>query len=183
MTIDPAETSLTQTASEMHSLSAELKAHQEAAATEEKRLRSEITKRQTVLSLASEGIDYQKVAFAKTIIGVMGEYERGGKERASVLSDAIRQLSTGDPIRLHYGDLWCVQFGTKNYDQWSGQRCDCEYGMGPMHGSLVFGVGLLPDIRKRDPKALTPEETEAAIYYLVNLERIQAAEKSAREAA
>ena len=31
------------------------------------------------------------------------------------------------------------------------------------------------NVRKRNPKALTPEETEAAIYYLTNIQRVQQA--------
>ena len=97
----------------------------------------------------------------------------------SARADAIKQLASGKPVREHYGDLWRVFFGTKNYDQWSGQRCDCEYGCGPRHGSICFRIGLTDAARKRRQADLSADEVEAAIYYLVNLERVQEAERVA----
>jgi len=47
--------------------------------------------------------------------------------------------------------------------------------MGPRHGSIIFEIGLTKEARQRD---LSAEETDAAIYYLVNLERIQSAAKA-----
>lgn len=68
--------------------------------------------------------------------------------------DAI--LSGGGKLRHNY-------FGTKNYDRWSDQREDHEYGRGPAHGYTVFSVGLGEAARKRD---LTSIEVEACIYAL-----------------
>lgn len=171
-------------AREMHSLQKDLAEHLDAAKRRETELRESIRQRANVLSSSAEGIELAKVELAKTIIYANGSYSRAGEDRASVIADAIRQLSTGTPVRAVYGDLWHRYFGTKNYDRWSGQRSDHPYFMGPGHGSIVFEVGLTEDVRKNRTHAdLTPEEIEAAIYYLLNLERVQAAEKSAREQA
>jgi hypothetical protein len=172
---------LTQAAANLATLQNALARHIEAAKQEEARIRAEIQKCRQVLNFSAEGIDFDKVALAKTIINVSGRYASGGTDRASVVSDAIRQLSTGEPIRPYYGDLWRISFGTKNYAHWIGQRSDHEYGCGPRHGSVVFSVGLTRDVRERRNHAdLTPDEIEAAIYYLTNLERVQAAEEVAR---
>jgi hypothetical protein len=177
------QTNLTTTARELHELTAALKSHEEAAKIEAARLRGEINRRQTLLNLASEGLDPEKIALARTILFVRGTYERGGDDRASVMADAIKQLATGEPVRAHYADLWRVGFGTKSYDRWHGQRTDCEYGMGPSHGSLIFQVGINSDVRESRKQAdLTPEEIEACIYFLGSLARIQAAESAARAA-
>ena len=177
-------TELTDAAREKHELLADLKRHTEAAAAEEKRIRDEIRKREAVLNMNADGIDHEKVALAKTVIYATN-YEQGGDARASCVADAIKQLSTGRSIRPHYppyGDLWHVYFGTKNYDRWRDQRSDHEYGRGPKHGSMCFEIGVTQDARKRGQANLSSAEIEAAIYYLVSLERIQKAEKKATEA-
>ena len=170
---------LTTAAREKFELEAELAKHEENAKKRAAELRASIRERARVLEMSAAGIDFAKVELAKTVIDVGGSYARAGDDRASVLHDAIKQISTVEPIRPRYGDLWRVYFGTKSYDRWHGQRCDCEYGMGPGHGSIIFRVGLRDAVRKREPAVLTAEEIEAAIYYLVNLERVQAAEARA----
>jgi len=172
---------LTQTYRELSELRVALQAHEENSAKELARLKREIAIRQTAINQSEAGLDIDKIALARTVLRVT-DYSKGGAEKASARADAIRQLATGEPIRQFYGDLWHVAFATKNYDRWSGQRCDMEYGYGPRHGSICFSIGLLPEVRKRDPKILTPAETEAAIYYLTHLERIQEAERNSHPA-
>lgn len=175
---------LTTAAREMHELRKELAAHIDASKKREAELRSSINDRSRVLESAADGIDADKVALAKTIISIRGLYANGGDDRKSVISDAVKQLSTGEPVRVHYGDLWHYYFGTKSYDRWYGQRSDHPYHMGPGHGSIIFSVELTDRVRKNLTYAdLTPDEIEAAIYYLMNLERVQAAEQRAREVA
>ena len=173
-----AEMNLTTAFQELYDLRAALDHHTQAAATEAARLRAEIQRRETTIATAEAGLDAAKIALAKTIV-FASDYSRGGKDRASARADAIKQLASGRPVRKHYGDLWRVFFGTKNYDQWSGQRCDCEYGCGPRHGSICFRIGLTDAARKRRQADLSADEVEAAIYYLVNLERVQEAERVA----
>lgn len=124
------------------------------------------------------GIDQRKVDLAKTIIEVRGTYVRGGDSKASVIADAKRQFIEG--ILPQSGEhLWKQFFGTKSYEHWHGQRSDHPYGYGPKHGSTIFSVGVRSDIRRdRAPFDLTDAELDAVIYYLTNIERIQAAEKA-----
>lgn len=147
-----------------------------------KHLRSEISKRQRILTNTELGLDNDKISLAETVLEVFGNYRPDYGDSASCVRDAIQQLATGVPIRRVYGDLWRVFFGVKDYAHWSGQRDDCTYGCGPRHGSTVFSVGLSKAKRTAfctDGTGLTPEEIEAAIYYLINLQRIQEARQKA----
>lgn len=173
---------LTKAYQELYAHRAALKAHIETAEAEKKRLCAEVEKASLAIQMSEAGIDQDLIAAAKAVITVYGDFSRAGEDRHSVRADAIRQIVTGQPIRETYGDLWRVAFGTKNYDRWSGQRCDCEYGYGPSHGSICFSIGLHPEVRKREEKTLTADEMEAVIYYLTNLERVQEAERTAKAA-
>ena len=174
--------SLTETAREKYELEAELSAHEQAAKARADELRREIRSRALILETATEGLDADKIDLAKTIVSIRGSYARGGDDRHSVVRDAMRQLATGEPVRAHYGDLWRVYFGTKSYDRWHGQRSDHPYGYGPKHGGIIFAVEVTRTARERGQADLTPDEIEAAIYYLTNLERAQAAEQRATAA-
>jgi hypothetical protein len=171
--------SLTIAAREKFALEAALADHKRDTAKRTAELEREISARSLVLETAAAGLDYEKLALARTIINVRGSFEKAGTDRLSVVRDAVKQLATGEPIRQIYGDLWRCAFGTKDYDGWHGQRCDSDYGCGPRHGHVIFSVGLTADVRKKSHADLTSAEIEAAIYYLTNLERVQAAEKRA----
>lgn len=160
-------TDLTTTVAELSALRQQLADHEAAAKAEDARLRAEIAKRQTVLNNVGAGLDNEKVELARSVIKVYGLYADAGSDRGSVIRDAVDWLATGKCAA--YRGLDGADFGTKNYDRWRGQRSDHEWG-GPRHGSVCFSVGLVD--RKRD---LTAEEREAAIYYLLRLERVQAA--------
>lgn len=123
--------------------------------------------RQTVNESVA-GLDSDQIALAETVLCVHGSYASAGADRASALHDAIKELSLNGG-----GKLWEQHFSTKNYDRWHGQRSDHGYGYGPKHGYLIFSIGIPLDIRKRDPQHLSPEEVEAAVYYLTHLSRIQ----------
>lgn len=56
-------------------------------------------------------------------------------ERQKVIEDAIAAIQQ-DETSLSNGYM-----GVKNYASFGDQRCDCHYGMGPSHGSIVFSVG------------------------------------------
>jgi len=175
-------TTLTEAARSLNEAKAALVEHEKAAAARTAELKQVITDSDAVLRLSADGIDLGKVALAETVVYVSGEYEKAGTDRASCIAAAIKQLATGK-ADSPYSDLWCQYLGTKSYDRWNGQRCDCEYGMGPRHGSIIFAIGLTRETLKRDRTDLSPDEIEAAIYYLTNITRIQSARKSARVAA
>lgn len=70
---------------------------------------------------------------------------------------AIKDLASGCNLMKH------KYFGAKDYNRWSGQREDHEYGYGPKHGNTVFALGL-----KQPNRKLTDHEIECCLYYLGN---------------
>lgn len=144
--------------------------HEKESAAKTARLKGQIAEQRTIVARTEAGLDLEKVKLAETIM-FASDYSKGGDEKGSARADAVKWFATGKSVTGNwYGDLRNQAFGTKNYDRWSGQRCDCEYGSGPSHGYICFQIGLKQDARKR---YLTDGEREAAVYYLVNLERIQ----------
>lgn len=127
----------------------------------------------TQMNYISVGLDRGAIELALTVLDV-SDYRRGGDDWQSCRRDAIQWLTTQEPLTRYGGDLRKQYFGTKNYDYWRGQREDHSYGAGPRHGSTCFHIGLRQEARSR---TLTPAETDAAIYYLMNLERIQNASR------
>jgi hypothetical protein len=75
------------------------------------------------------------------------------KERKQLVEEAIALIQKDRQTALLNGYL-----GFKNYAQFGDQRCDCEYGMGPRHGYVVFDIGRNRDRELNDP--------ESAIYFL-----------------
>jgi len=168
--------SLIQIVEERNAFQAQLVAHEDAAKAESARIRAEIVALQTLLNNAQAGLDADKIETARAVLNVRGTYAKAGEDRASVIQDAINWLATGKCSA--YQGLDTVSFGTKSYDRWHGQRCDCSPGCGPRHGSIIFQVGL-----KDRERELSADEREAAIYYLINLERAQTAASDAQAVA
>jgi hypothetical protein len=125
-------------------------------------------------------INTDSVSLARTVISVSGRLsevrhgqypdQRRNNIRQIAVDEAVEDLATG-LVKIRKG-----YFGVKNYSGFGDQGCDCEYGMGPTHGSIVFSVGLNRERRKDE---FTDSEIEASIYYLKNLNKIQEAELKA----
>lgn len=71
--------------------------------------------------------------------------------RQEALEDAIAAIQA-DPAKA----LSAEYIGVKNYAHFGDQRCDCENGMGPKHGSIVFRIS----------RVTTKPLDEDAIYLL-----------------
>lgn len=121
-----------------------------------------------------ENIDITKIREAEDVLYIRGNIG----VLKSARSDSPHSIGRGDDISAvnqaiqwfacsykptHYNDLNNVFFGCKNYDRWTHQREDCEYGYGPRHGSIVFAIGLRPEWRN---KGLTERQRSCCIYYL-----------------
>ncbi|WP_182056545.1 hypothetical protein [Pantoea sp. ME81] len=113
------------------------------------------------LNIANAGLDEEMVKRGMAVIS-FGEV-KGISERKSCVRDAMDDLANGaTALKTEY-------FGTKDYAHWSDQRCDCAYGYGPSHGSVVFRIGLKHDYQGKD---LNPDDIECAIYCLLNIDKI-----------
>lgn len=177
-------TDLTTAYRERDAACAELKQLRENTERQDALLRGKISGYNQRIKAATEGLNTDKIALAKTIVYVRGSYAKAGEERGTALVRAIEQFTSGKPIRQGYEDLWCTYFGTKDYDRWHGQYSPHTYGYGPSHGSIIFQIGVLDGVRKaRKQEDLTPEEIEAVVYYLTVLERVQAIEAQAKKEA
>ena len=152
-----------------------LKTHQEEAAKREQQLKNELSKARENVLLVSSGLNNEKVELARKVLYLRGSFANS-PQRRSVIRDAVDWLATGEKRTYHTPERG--YFGVKNYDRFGDQREDHEYGFGPKHGSIVFAVGL-----KEPKRPLTDEERDAALYYLLNIEAIQTASSSAKEAA
>lgn len=123
-----------------------------------------------LIAASEDGLDVERIKRAEAVIEVRGLYQKAGEDRAKALQKAIDDLANGaSKIKKAY-------FGTKQYAHWYGQFVECSYGYGPSHGSVIFAIGLR---RSEFGRQLTEDEINDCLYYLRNLERIQAAEKAA----
>lgn len=125
------------------------------------------------------GIDLARAERGRAVIDVYGRLNdvrrgfdgNGAGVRNALLSEAKADLALGgERISARY-------FGVKNYDGFGDQRTDCEYGMGPRHGSIVFSIGLTRALRDRIRTGphLELEEIEDALYLLSALPAIEQA--------
>ena len=125
-------------------------------------------------ALLAGGVDLDRLLHGQHVIYIHGDYRRIGGESASCVAAAKADLAAGaQNLKKDY-------FGAKNYDRWSGQRCDCTYGYGPTHGSIVFAIGLTDAARKMD---LTDEMIEDALYVLANIDKVLDARAKSKAAA
>lgn len=128
--------------------------------------------------LLTDGVDLARLDRAHKVIEIRGDEtdtQRGsnginGDVRPGAINDAKRWLAE-NPASLQKKYV-----GVKNYASFGDQRCDCEYGLGPRHGAIVFSIGLTSECRKRD---LTPDEIEDALYMLNILPALSRASKKA----
>ena len=137
---------------------------------ERRRLSSEIAELSRLEILGCEGLSLQLIQIAEKVISVKGnpygitsDMSNGHKNIAEL---AILDIAQGCPsLKKEY-------YGNKIYGSYY-QRCDCKYGYGPSHGSIVDSIEL------RDRKGdLSEEEKDACIYYLHNYKKIKETTKT-----
>lgn len=130
-------------------------------------------------ALIVAGIDLARAERGRVILDVHGRITDvrrgfdgyGAGVRAAMVAEAKADLALGgEKIGSRY-------FGVKNYDGFGDQRTDCEYGMGPRHGSIVCSIGLTRALRDRIRTGphLEDAEIEDALYLLSALPEIEKA--------
>lgn len=136
-----------------------------------KSINAEIAEIIRLKQCAVSGLDLAIIALAESVVRVTGVFARNGtvsEQRAAAVNRAVNSIANGDiPMQKQY-------MGVKNYDHFGDQCCDCEYGMGPRHGNIVFRIESIE--RKR---SWTDDERNAAIYYLSNIAVISKAKEAA----
>lgn len=151
-----------------------LSAYKKESEKEIARLTAIVEKCRREYGLATDqSLDIARIRNAESILEIRGSIgirrtsygellQRGLGDDLSVVNDAIRWMA-GSLEYTAWNDLNRNYYGVKNYDRWTRQRTDCEYGMGPSHGSIVFSIGLN---REHRGKGLTEQQRSDCIYYL-----------------
>lgn len=126
------------------------------------------------IRLLSAEVDPDRVALALKVMEV-GEYSWWGDKGHEALQNAMTQIAQRG------GSLWREYICITNF-YGRVDRLNRYYGASPpAHDVIVFRIGLRPEtLARRSPDvapALTDEEMDACIYYLLNVERIQHAAK------
>jgi len=129
-------------------------------------LNTDLAETNRLIAASADGIDLDALKLAESVIDVHGIFDKAGDDRTFALQKAIDDLAKGAT------NLKKAYVGTKQYAHWHGQFVEHGYGMGPSHGSVIFSIGIRRSELGRD---LTGPEIDAALYYLRNLQRIQAA--------
>ncbi|OLS61544.1 hypothetical protein [Pseudomonas putida] len=129
-------------------------------------LSKDLAETNRLIAASADGLDLDALKIAESVLEVRGSYDKAGNDRAFALQKAVDDLANGAAA------LKRTYFGTKSYAHWNGQFVECSYGMAPSHGSVIFSIGIRRSELGRD---LSESEIEASLYYLRNLQRIQAA--------
>lgn len=126
-----------------------IKAHEEFM----KQNTREIAELSRKKGMVMKGIDLGMIRQAEALLYFRGlEY---GEYSGRCVDEAVKDIASDTPkMSKEY-------FGVKNYASWTHQECDCSYGMGPSHGSIVFAVGL-----KNPRNKLSEDQKESCLYYL-----------------
>ncbi len=114
--------------------------------------------RQKALLLSS--LDIDKINLGEHVLSVqMHEAIQG--DDPECIDETISELANNAGERL-----FAARNSTKDYDRWSHQGCGwMGYFCGPRHGSVVFSIGISRPLRE-NPRPLTKDEIDAAIYLL-----------------
>jgi hypothetical protein len=110
-------------------------------------------------NIAQTGLDLEKIQIAETILAIYGD--PFGKADITFNLPTIAELAIID-IANDCKHLRTNFFGNKRYESYY-QRCNCKYGYGPSHGSIVDSIGLI-NIKHQ----FTDDEKDACIYYIKN---------------
>lgn len=130
------------------------KAWRAERASLERRLETLLSQRR----IANAGVSPTDQAAAEAILAIRGSVLESAE---GAFEAAVDELAAGgQKMQTRY-------IGAKRYDGFH-QRCDCDYGYGPSHGSIVFSVGLTQE-RLQRPLPLDEFERDVAVRYLLAL--------------
>jgi len=125
---------------------------------------------------AAAGIDVPRLKRGLQVIGIYGRVTEVSAESASSAAPAesvrMRAVERAKlDIALGAQHLEAGYIGVKHDPELVDELCLGRYGETPVHGCIVFSIGLTPKARQRWRREmnLTPEEIEDALYVLVNL--------------
>ncbi|MFA6831874.1 MAG: hypothetical protein WCR36_06355 [Bacteroidaceae bacterium] len=127
------------------------------------------------ISLYKNSVDANKVNYAMSILNLEFPTKKDYYTEKRTYYPIYQSLVSAAKTDLISGvnKLKREYIGQKYYGAFD-QRCDCEYGYGPSHGSIYQRIGL------RNPKKeLTDTDIECCLYLLENLDSIVASKNLA----
>jgi len=146
----------------------ELSQKTEAFKKEQAKLNSEIQELLRLENVAQIGLDLDKVQIAEKLIWIQGNPFRKTSDVTKFSGVVIAECAIID-IAEDCKKMRTQFFGNKEYVSFY-QRCDCEYGYGPRHGSIVDRIGLIDTNHQ-----FTDDEKDACIYYIKNYNAVKEA--------
>lgn len=97
-----------------------------------------------------QAIDIDKCLRGMSSFSIHGIPQSGKREQ--LICEALEKIKDNPETALSKEYL-----GYKNYAHFGDQRCDCTYGMGPSHGSIVFSI-------RRNRENTEPVDFDAVSY-------------------
>jgi len=127
-----------------------------------------MTKIKKDINLYKSSVDANKINYAMNILDLRfptnKDYRTGKRTYSKIYSSLVSAAKTDLVSGLN--KLKREYIGQKYYEGFD-QRCDCEYGYGPSHGSVYQSIGL------RNPKMeLSDYDIECCLYLLENLDAV-----------
>lgn len=140
---------------------------------EEAELMSKVGSLTDLIFPEQNGLDSEKIVLAESMVSVMGWENFGKGKTVQAYDDSIYDVAAGGEKILN------GFFGCKDYSGWVCQRCDCEYGMGPRHGSIVFKISLTYDyqLTAKEIGEISEDDRNVILWYLTNYNSIFKARK------
>ncbi|HHX31451.1 MAG TPA: hypothetical protein GX712_02540 [Bacteroidales bacterium] len=146
----------------------ELSQKTEAFKKEQAKLNSEIQELLRLENVAHNGLDLDKIQIAEKLIWIRGNPFGKTSDVTKFGGIVIAECAIID-IAEDCKKMRTQFFGNKKYEGFY-QRCDCEYGYGPRHGSIVDRIGLIDKEHQ-----FTDDEKDACIYYIKNYNAVKEA--------
>lgn len=146
----------------------ELSQKTEAFKKERAKLNSEIQELLRLENVAHNGLDLDKIQIAEKLIRISGNPFGKTSDVTKFNGIVIAECAIID-IAEDCKKMRTQFFGNKEYGGFY-QRCDCKYGYGPRHGSIVDRIGLIDKEHQ-----FTDDEKDACIYYIKNYNAIKEA--------
>ena len=107
-------------------------------------------------AILENGFDLDKIKLGRKVVSIKGNPygDTGCSKEKTIAEEAIKDILDGcKHLKTEY-------FGNKRYEGYY-QRSDHAYYFGPTYGTIVDSIRL--NIRER---ILSPEEEDAAVYYI-----------------
>lgn len=146
----------------------ELSQKTETFKKEQAKLKSEIQELLRLENVAQNGLDLDKVQIAEKLIRISGNPFGKTSDVTKFGGVVIAECAIVD-IAEDCKKMRTQFFGNKKYESFY-QRCDCKYGYGPAHGSIVDRIGLIDTSHQ-----FTDDEKDACIYYIKNYNAVKEA--------